>query len=104
MLPRVYANLDAKHTQFDVPKSLQPMHSPPPLILPQTPLLSPAITASSTATTSKMPSSTTQKKLIQTYNQTVPHGYLLYGPECKIPDIDPLAKDVMKLYHPEEHK
>ncbi|XP_063699762.1 uncharacterized protein LOC134830271 [Culicoides brevitarsis] len=35
---------------------------------------------------------------------TVPHGYLIYGPECKIPDIDPLAKDVMKIFHRETYK
>lgn len=34
----------------------------------------------------------------------VPNGYLIYGPECKIPDIDPLAKDVMKLFHREEYR
>lgn len=34
----------------------------------------------------------------------VPNGYLIYGPECKIPDIDPLAKDVMKLFHKEEYR
>lgn len=34
----------------------------------------------------------------------VPNGYLIYGPECKIPDIDPLAKDVMKLFHKEDYR
>lgn len=39
-----------------------------------------------------------------TNTTTVPHGYLIYGPECKIPDIDPLAKDVMRLFHKEEYR
>lgn len=36
------------------------------------------------------------------YNQTVPHGYLIYGPHCKIPDLDPMGEDVMKLFHPKK--
>lgn len=32
-----------------------------------------------------------------------PKRYLTQGSECKIPDIDPFAKDVMTLFHKESH-
>jgi hypothetical protein len=28
----------------------------------------------------------------------VPKGYLVYGPGCRMPDLDPYEKDVMKLF------
>lgn len=37
-------------------------------------------------------------------NQTVPHGFLVYGDGCRIPDLNPLASDVMKLFHKEGYK
>ncbi|XP_055538592.1 uncharacterized protein LOC129726053 isoform X1 [Wyeomyia smithii] len=37
------------------------------------------------------------------YNQTsaVPKGFLVWGPGCKMLDLDPLADDVMRLFHKE---
>ncbi|XP_055611977.1 uncharacterized protein LOC129758496 isoform X2 [Uranotaenia lowii] len=32
----------------------------------------------------------------------VPKGYLVWGPGCKILDLDPLADDVMRLFHKEQ--
>ncbi|XP_055687131.1 uncharacterized protein LOC129792266 isoform X2 [Lutzomyia longipalpis] len=34
----------------------------------------------------------------------VPTGYLVYGPGCHMPDLNPLAADVMKLYHREKEQ
>lgn len=33
---------------------------------------------------------------------TVPEGYLVWSPQCKIASLDPMAKDVMRLYHREK--
>lgn len=30
--------------------------------------------------------------------------YLTYGPECKIPNLDPFAKDVMTFFHKQNHR
>jgi hypothetical protein len=35
-------------------------------------------------------------------NLTVPHGYLVYSPQCKMLSFDPFASDVMKLCVKEE--
>lgn len=54
------------------------------------------------------PTSTNNKNDILTYKSNnitiVPNGYLIYGPECKIPDIDPFGKDVMTLFYKENHR
>ncbi|XP_055701100.1 uncharacterized protein LOC129800609 isoform X1 [Phlebotomus papatasi] len=34
----------------------------------------------------------------------VPTGYLVYGPGCQMPNLDPLAPDVMKLFHREKEQ
>lgn len=82
------------------------LHSSPATALSPTTLLPPPHLAKNNITSSPMlfgqsptPSVTISKFL--KYNQTVPHGYLIYGPHCKIPDLDPLGKDVMKLFHQE---
>lgn len=46
----------------------------------------------------------TNKTNSQLLNETVPKGYLVYGPGCQIPDFDPLAKNVMHLFHIENYE
>lgn len=55
----------------------------------------------SVSTTSTPPITTasphTNASLIQ-----VPKGYLVWSPKCKIASLDPMASDVMRLYHREK--
>lgn len=44
---------------------------------------------------------TTQSKTNVTTPNTVPKGFLVWGPGCQILDLDPLADDVMRLFHKE---
>lgn len=32
-------------------------------------------------------------------NQTVPDGFLVWSPSCQMLALEPLAKDVMNLFH-----
>lgn len=34
----------------------------------------------------------------------MPTGYLVWNPECQMPALDPLAKDVMKLFKQEKYE
>lgn len=57
-------------------------------------------TSSTTLSSSASSSSTTQKY----DNQTVPKGFLVWSPGCQMPSMDPLAKDVMRLFHIERYE
>lgn len=48
-------------------------------------------------TPSTFPSTTTSNAT----TNAVPKGFLVWGPGCKILDLDPLADDVMRLFHKE---
>lgn len=37
-------------------------------------------------------------------NETVPDGYLVWSPKCQMPALNPLADDVMKLFHREAYE
>lgn len=37
-------------------------------------------------------------------NRTVPNGYLVWNPGCEMPALEPLAKDVMRLFHREKYE
>lgn len=43
--------------------------------------------------------STTMKPQFKSINHTVPAGFLVWNPGCQMPAMNPLAKDVMKLFH-----
>lgn len=46
---------------------------------------------------------TTQKSTTSIHsNQSVPPGYLVWSPGCQMPALDPLAKDVMRLFTQEK--
>lgn len=37
-------------------------------------------------------------------NKTVPNGYLVWSPGCEMPALNPLAKDVMHIFHREKYE
>lgn len=37
------------------------------------------------------------------YNHSVPAGFLVWSPSCEMPALEPLAHDVMKLFHVEKY-
>lgn len=37
-------------------------------------------------------------------NHTVPNGFLVWNPGCEMPSLEPLAKDVMRLFHREKYE
>lgn len=37
-------------------------------------------------------------------NHSVPHGFLVWSPSCEMPSLEPLANDVMKLFHVEKYE
>lgn len=45
---------------------------------------------------------TTSIPTIPPYNQSVPPGFLVWSPGCQMPALDPLAKDVMRLFTQEK--
>lgn len=38
------------------------------------------------------------------FDITVPDGYLVFNPQCKMPSLDPHAKDVMRLFRQEKYE
>jgi hypothetical protein len=44
------------------------------------------------------------KEIFESKSTSVPNGYLVWNPQCKIPDLNPFAKDVMKLFEAEKYK
>lgn len=44
---------------------------------------------------------TTPPNTNATMSNAVPKGFLVWGPGCQILDLDPLADDVMRLFHKE---
>lgn len=55
---------------------------------------------SSISSSTAMPTlSTTIKPPFESINHTVPAGFLVWNPGCQMPAMNPLAKDVMKLFH-----
>lgn len=61
----------------------------------------PLIIESDTSTETSTPITSTTRIFI---NQTVPNGYLVWNPGCEMPALEPLAKDVMRLFHREKYE
>lgn len=54
------------------------------------------LSSSSPSSPSFAPKSTESQNAI---NQTVPDGFLVWSPSCQMLAMEPLARDVMKLFH-----
>lgn len=87
--------LYSEHETITLTSTSSSLTSSTPTPITSPPTSPPPPSSSSSVWTSKTPNF---------INHTVPNGYLVSSPGCKMPALDPLAKDVMRLFHREKYE